>query len=228
MSVAPDEILRKTVLESSLESDEADHSRRVQFVARLTSMLGVIIFILLAVEGVTVPLVSQLFTWHVVVGVILIPVMSAKIIVTSYRFALYYARSSDFKRAGPPWMPLRVIGPLVIVTTVVMMASGVMLMVVGPASAHRALWFTLHRASFIAWFVLMAAHVLAYLRRASNVTFRDFRRLRSFSPSVSTDTWYRVMIVSVTVAMGIGLSLRFGQLIAPWIHAFHFRYVFHH
>jgi hypothetical protein len=220
MSIDADEVLKKTVLEADLESDHDSHSRRVNFVARLTSLLGIVLLFLLAVEGVSVPLVSQLFTWHVVVGVILIPVMTAKIAVTSYRFALYYVKTPDFKRAGPPWMPLRIIGPFVVMSTVIMMASGVMLMVVGPYSSQRSLWFTLHRASFILWFGLMAIHVLSYSLRAANVSWRDLRRIRSLSPTVSTDSWYRVMIVIVTIAVGVGLATRFGTEIHLWIQAF--------
>lgn len=214
------EIVSETVLSTELESDAPDNSRRVHFVARLTSLLGVTLFVLLAIEGVSIPFISQLFTWHVVVGILLIPIMAAKIIVTSYRFALYYARSADFKKAGPPWTPLRVIGPLLVITTVIMMVSGVMLMVVGPYGSARNLWFIIHRASFIAWFAFMALHVLAYLLRASNTSLADLRRLRSLAPSVSTDAWYRLMILTVTLGLGIGLASHFGPLITPWLQSF--------
>lgn len=41
--------------------------------ARLTAWTGAVLFLLLAVEGVTVLDVRGLITWHVVVGVVLIP-----------------------------------------------------------------------------------------------------------------------------------------------------------
>lgn len=218
------EILEETVFARELDSDAGEHSRRVQFVARLTSLLGVLLFALLAVEGVTIPFTGQLLTWHVVVGVVLIPVMGAKIIVTSYRFVLYYTKRLDFKKAGPPWMPLRIIGPLVIITTFTMMLSGVALMVVGPYGATRGLWFSVHRASFIAWFVFTAIHVLAYVLRASNVSAKDLRRLASTSDLVSRDSWYRFIIVVVVLAVGIGLGSRFGPLVHPWIIAIQQRF----
>jgi hypothetical protein len=221
------DIVINTVLTTELESDLPGNSRRVQFVARLTSLLGVALFVLLAVEGVSVPFTGQLLTWHVVVGIMLIPLMSAKIIVTSYRFVLYYSRRVDFKKAGPPWMPLRILGPLLIVATVVMMTSGVALVVVGPSATSEGLWFAIHRDSFIAWFIFMAVHVLAYVLRASSVSLRDLRRLRSTTAEVTQDTWYRVMIVVVVLGIGIGLSSRFGPMIHVWLMVLRARVLSH-
>ncbi len=210
----------ENVLATDIEGDKPDHSRRVRFVARLTSLLGVVLFFLLAVEGISVPFVGELLTWHVVIGVILIPVMTAKIVVTSYRFALYYARSLDFEKAGPPWMPLRVVGPLLVVSTVGLMVSGVALMIVGPHSSSVNLWILVHRAAFIAWFVFTAIHVASYLRRASTVSWKDFRNLSVGDSLMSADSWYRFIIVVVTVGIGIGLATKFGQLTAPWVAYF--------
>ncbi len=216
MSIDGRDIVVNTVLTTELESDLPGNSRRVQFVARLTSLLGVALFVLLAIEGISVPFTGQLLAWHVVVGIMLIPLMSAKIVVTSYRFVLYYTRRVDFKKAGPPWMPLRIIGPLLIASTVVMMSSGVALIVVGPSSSSEGLWFALHRDSFIAWFIFTAIHVLAYVLRASSVSLRDLRRLRATTTELTQDTWYRVMIVVVVLGIGIGLSSRFGPMIHVW------------
>lgn len=206
------------VLASELESDAPEQSRRVRFVAKLTSELGVVLLILLAVEGISVPATRQLFTWHIVVGVLIIPVLAAKIAVTSYRFLLYYSKTLDFQKAGPPWTPLRVAAPLIIVATIALMASGVMLLIQGPNLGNH-LWSTVHRASFIVWFALMAVHVLAYVRRASTTTYKDLIRLRSKDSKRTEDIWFRIIIVTVTVAVGVGLSTRFGTSIAQW-HAF--------
>ena len=96
------ENLLQNAISSELDGASPDNSRRVQFIAKLTSLLGIALFILLALEGISVPFVGELTTWHVVIGVILIPVMTAKIVVTLFRFTFYYARSLDFKKAGPP------------------------------------------------------------------------------------------------------------------------------
>lgn len=217
--ITPENVI-KNVLATEIEGDKSSQSRRVRFVARLTSLLGMLLFFLLALEGVSVPLVGELLTWHVVVGVILIPVMTAKIVVTSYRFALYYTKSLDFKKAGPPWMPLRVIGPLIVLSTVGLMVSGVVLMVIGPNSPSVNLWIFTHRATFIAWSVFMSAHVASYVRRAATVSWKDLKTLSVGDSLKSSDSWYRFIIVIVTLAIGIGLATKFGQLTAPWLAHF--------
>ncbi len=217
--ITPERVI-ENVLETDIEGDKPSNSRRVRFVARLTSLLGMVLFFLLALEGISVPFVGELLTWHVVIGVILIPVMTAKIVVTTYRFVLYYTRSLDFKKAGPPWMPLRIIGPLMVFTTVGLMVSGVVLMVIGPNSTSVNLWIFIHRAFFIAWFAFTALHVATYVRRAATVSWKDIHNLSVGDSLKSADSWYRFILVVVTLGIGIGLATKFGQLTAPWVAHF--------
>jgi hypothetical protein len=53
---------------------------------------------------------------------------------TGYRFARYYARSRPYRAKGPPLLPLRLLGPVLVVTTVLVFGSGVWLMVLGHRS----------------------------------------------------------------------------------------------
>jgi hypothetical protein len=57
---------------------------------------------------------------------------------------------------------LRLLAPLVVLLTIVVFASGVALIVVGPAGG---ILVGVHKASFILWFFVTAVHVLAHLRR---------------------------------------------------------------
>ncbi len=209
------------VLTPDLESDKKGSSARVRWVARLTSITGVTIFALLAIEGLSVPAISQLFTLHVVVGMILLPVMALKIAVTSYRFLLYYLGRSDFVQAGPPWMPLRLIAPLIILSTVVLMLSGVELMLVGPHGASFTLWKPLHQVAFVVWFILMVPHVLAYLMRAVRTSFGDLGRLQSRSYKTSTSSWTRTTLLWVALGVGVGLGLRITAYEPAWLNFFH-------
>ena len=106
--------------------------------ARLTAWIGAILFVLFAVEGVTVLDISGLITWHVVVGVLLVPPALVKTASTGWRMVRYYTGSRPYRQAGPPPMLLRVLGPLVVVATLAVLASGLVLIVIGPAASCRA------------------------------------------------------------------------------------------
>jgi hypothetical protein len=78
--------------------------------ARLTASLGLVLFVLLFLEGVTILRIRQLITWHVFVGLLLIPVVLAKIASTGYRFLRYYRGDAAYVAKGPPTFLLRVTG----------------------------------------------------------------------------------------------------------------------
>ncbi len=207
-------------LTEQLANDVRGPSFRVKYVARLTSLLGILLFLLLAVEGISIPIVSKLMTLHVLVGMILVPVMALKIAVTSYRFTQYYLKKQDFVNAGPPWMPLRLIAPLIIFTTVVMMASGIELALTGPKGLSFTLWKPLHEVSFVLWFILMVPHVFAYLLRATNTSYRELIRLKSKDTKASTSSWNRSTLVLIALGIGVGLGLRFVPYAHSWIAFF--------
>ena len=53
------------------------------------------------------------------------------------------------------------LAPLVVVTTVIVFASGIVLLFLGPRD--RGPWVSIHKVSFIAWLVFTALHVLGHL-----------------------------------------------------------------
>ena len=112
-------------MRASLSRDGVEGNRR------LTAMLGAVLLVLLAIEGGTIPFLSSLEVVHVAVGLILIPVVLVKLASTTYRFARYYTRDPDYMRAGPPILILRAVGPLVALTSAVLLGSGVALAVIG-------------------------------------------------------------------------------------------------
>lgn len=129
---------------------------------QLTATTGVILIALLAVLGVTILRVQQLISVHVFVGLLLLGPVALKMASTGYRFARYYARSDAYRRKGPPELLMRVIGPVVVLSTVVVFASGVVLLFQGPT--QRGQWVAIHKASFIVWLVFAGLHVLGHLQ----------------------------------------------------------------
>src|SRR5690348_8610243 len=75
--------------------------------ARLTGFVAALLFILLAVEGITVPQVRSLLTLHIFVGMVLVPLAIVKTISTGYRFVRYYTGDAAYVRKGAPPIILR-------------------------------------------------------------------------------------------------------------------------
>ncbi len=128
---------------------------------QLTAMTGVILIVLFAVLGVTIIRIGQLIWLHLFLGLLLLGPVLLKLASTGYRFLRYYARDAIYRAKGPPMPALRAMGPVVVLTTVVVFVSGIWLMFVGPR--NRATLLTVHKVSFIVWIVFMALHVLAHL-----------------------------------------------------------------
>ena len=137
--------------------------------ARLTAWVGVVLFVLLAVEGVTLIDVRGLITWHIVVGALLVPPAVLKTVTTGWRMVRYYVGTPSYQVAGPPPLPLRLLGPLVVLSTLGLLATGIAVGVLGPDSGRGRLWGTpisplfLHQATFAVWIVVMTLHVLGRL-----------------------------------------------------------------
>ena len=128
---------------------------------QLTTITGAILILLLAVIGFTIPQLRQFISVHLFVGMLLIGPVLLKMASTGYRFIRYYTGDAEYRRKGPPELILRLIGPLVVLSTVAVFVTGVALLIVGPS--HRDPWLLLHKVSFIAWLVFMSLHILGHL-----------------------------------------------------------------
>ena len=93
--------------------------------ARLTSAVGVVLLVLLAGEGYTILDVHGLISLHIFLGILLVGPVLLKIASTTYRFARYYLGSAEYVRKGPPHIILRVIGPLVTVSSLAVLGTGI-------------------------------------------------------------------------------------------------------
>ena len=141
---------------------------------RLTALAGAILLVLILVELVSAANLHALLPIHIFVGVLLAGPLVVKLGSTGYRFLRYYTRSPAYVRSGPPRVPLRVLGPLLIVATLVVVGSGIGLVVTGPARAG--LFKPVHSVSVVVWLSLIAIHVVAYLWRTLRWIADDWRK----------------------------------------------------
>src|SRR6478735_8033495 len=89
----------------------------------LTSFNGLVLAVLLAAEGVTILWMGDLRTEHMFIGLVLIGPVVLKLASTGYRFARYYTHASPYVAQGPPVLPLRVLAPVLVITTLLVFAS---------------------------------------------------------------------------------------------------------
>ena len=176
----------------------------------LTSAAALVLTLLLAAEGVTILDLGGLRTPHMVVGMLLIPPVLVKLGSTGYRFARYYAGARAYREKGPPPLPLRLLAPVLVVATVVVLATGVGLLIVG----HRSgLLLDLHKVSFIVWGVVFAVHFLAHVPRMARSLRRDWTAAaRRAVPGAGR----RLAIVLGAVAVGVVLALLVSGSIQGW------------
>ncbi len=142
---------------------------------RLTVLAGIVLFVLLASLGVTILRIGSLIWEHLFIGLLLLGPVALKLGSTGYRFVRYYTHDSVYRRKGPPSPYLRLLAPLVVLSTVVVFASGVALLLLGPSS--RSMLSLVHKASFFVWLAATAVHVLGHLPEVAQ-TLNGGRELR--------------------------------------------------
>jgi hypothetical protein len=179
---------------------------------RLTSMAGAILIILLAVLGITILRIGPLIWLHLFLGLVLLGPLAVKMASTGYRFVRYYAGDPGYLAKGPPALVMRMSAPMLVGSTVVVFASGVLLLIAGPSSRDE--FLTLHKVSFIAWLAFTALHVLGHLPGflGSLGSARADGELTGKAPGAA-GRW--ITLVGALVA-GLVLAIALIPEFAPW------------
>ncbi len=184
--------------------------------ARLTAWTGIALFVLFVIEVVTTLEVRAMLTWHVVVGILLIPPALLKTASTGWRILRYYTGNPEYRRAGPPPMGLRILGPLVVLTTLLLLVSGLLLILVGAQHSRQQLFslfgqrldlLTLHQASFVLAGVALGLHVLARTVPALTLTFGWAPGRRREHDSVPGERSRLAVVVASLAAGGVAAAL---------------------
>ena len=184
--------------------------------ARLTASNAALLLVLLAAEGATVLRVRQLISPHVFLGMVLIPPVLVKLGSTGYRFARYYLGAPAYRRKGPPPVLLRLLGPVVVILTVVLLASGVGLLLVSPS--WLPLLLKVHKASFVLWFLAMTVHVLGHLAEVARLAPGDWlRRTRRDVRGAGRRQW----LIAASLVAGALLGLAMLSRVGPWLATAH-------
>lgn len=183
--------------------------------ARLTAGAAVILLVLLAAEGATIPFIGSLVGPHIFIGMLLLAPVALKLASTGWRFGRYYLGSAAYQLKGPPPLFMRLLAPGVVLATLALFATGVALAIEGPGSGSLKFW---HKASFILWFGLMTLHVLGHLLELPSLASADWRRAGGREARLS-GAGLRFMLLGGSLAAGLLLALATLSLIDPWTSA---------
>jgi hypothetical protein len=166
---------------------------------RLTSITATPLLVLLFIEGVTILLgVNQNISLHVFVGMLLIPPIALKLASVSYKFVRYYTGDAAYRAAGAPHPVLRALGPLVVLSTIALFASGVALIAFGRNTPGAMM---VHKLSFFVWVGGMSIHVLGHARDLRDALVRELARRSDLRGRA-----YRAALVGLSLAIGVGVA----------------------
>jgi hypothetical protein len=179
---------------------------------RLTALTGAVLLVLLAALGVTILRIHPLLWEHLFLGLLLLGPVALKVGSTGYRFVRYYTRDPAYRRKGPPPPYLRALGPLVVVSTFAVFATGVALLLLGPSS--RATWLLAHKVSFIVWLAATGVHVLAHLPALARALGSDARELSTARAGRAG----RTLALAGALVAGLVLAVLLVPEFGPWLH----------
>jgi len=179
---------------------------------RLTALSSALLLILFLVELATTARLGALISVHVFAGVLLVGPLAVKVASTGYRAVRYYAGSPEYVRLGPPRLPLRVLAPILLGATAVLLSSGLALVLVGPTAPKSLV--AVHVLSFVVWMPTFAVHAVAYVWRVPRIVAADWQARDVTPPS---GQWLRLGANLVAIALaGIGAMVLLPDA-ASWI-----------
>ncbi len=178
---------------------------------RLTAMAGAALLVVFVVELATMSNLGTLLSVHVFVGVLMAGPLAVKLGSTGWRFVRYYTGNPAFVRHGPPPLPLRLLAPLVVASTLAVVGSGIALVVTGPASPGP--FVALHVISFLVWMPAIAIHVIGHFLEVPRLIARDWRR---DAPDPAPGRRLRPGVTLGMLAAGAIAALILSPVAAPW------------
>jgi len=198
--------MRRRLLRGGIEGNE-----------RLTGTTALVLLLLLAAEGATIPFIHRQLTLHVFLGLVLVPPVLLKLTSTGWRFARYYFGDPDYRRRGAPQALVRfLVAPLTVMSTAALFGTGVLLVLDRP---QRGFVLGLHKASFVVWFGAMTVHVLIHVLKVPALVRADVT-----SPSAGARV--RRFAVAGAVVAGVVIAIAALPAAHDWAHwaALHHRH----
>jgi hypothetical protein len=106
-------------------------------------------------------------------------------------------------------------GPIVVISTVIVFASGVALLFAGPSSRNTLL--PIHKVTFFVWLAFMAMHILAHLPEILPALRADYGGRPDLGVEVNGRSG-RMLALAGALAAGLVLAGLVLPEFAPWVH----------
>lgn len=182
----------------------------------LTAITAVVLLALLAALGVTIIRIGALLNEHMFIGMLLLGPVVLKMGSTGYRFTRYYTHNPPYVKKGPPELPLRLLAPLVVLSTVAVFATGVVLLLGGQSLRNP--WGEIHKLCFFAWVAFMALHVLGHLPGLPASLRASSRARRSERPwdDQGAGRGARAITLASSLVLGTALAIAVIPLFSAW------------
>jgi hypothetical protein len=194
---------------SSIDRERGTPLSGVTANERLTSLTGALLILLLGLMGITILSVRELLPQHLLLGFLLIPPLALKMASTGYRFVRYYMGDPKYRQAGPPRLLLRLLGPLVVLSSVAVFVTGLELWYFG--LRFGSVWVEAHKLSFMIWLPLTGIHVLGHLEKTGQAAAAEL------SSSSTTQAMTRRSLVVGSLIAGVVLAAASLTYASPFI-----------
>lgn len=174
--------------------------------ARLTALAGLVLLLLFAAQiGTDVLGVADVLTAHVIIGLMLTPPVLVKMGSTGWRIVRYYRGDRAYVGRGAPPAFLRILGPILILLTTVLIGSGSLAYLTHGSLYDLAL--KVHKVVFYPWLLAVVAHVVPHFVHAVSWAFADLvGRGRGSVPGSGARRTAVIVALLLGGAVGVVLS----------------------
>jgi hypothetical protein len=178
--------------------------------AVLTAWTGLILLVLGVAELLTLFDVRGLISWHIAIGGLLVPPALLKTGSTGWRLVRYYLGHRPYVEAGPPVLLLRLLGPLVVASTLALLGSGTLLILLGAQRSraelftlvgYRVGWITLHQSAFAVWAGATGLQLLSRIVPALRLTLLAPRTRRVPGGRLRSSALAVVVVLACALAL---------------------------
>jgi hypothetical protein len=189
--------------------------------ALLTAGTALVLLVGSVSELLTLFNVNGLISWHVAIGALLVPPALVKTASTGWRMVSYYTGKQPYVEAGPPPMLLRLLGPLVVVSTLGLLGSGVLLVLLGPHRAHGSVldvlgfridWVTVHQGCFAVWAAATGLHLLGRVVPALRITMAS-----GGASGAVPGSWARRLLFAAMAVSAVALAVVLVHADGSWV-----------
>jgi len=123
-----------------------------------------------------------------------------------------FTGAPTYREKGPPHPLLRVLGPLVVVSSVALLGTGIALILVGPEGSDGLL--VVHQTCFWVWVAMLAVHLVGHLWETVVTSWTEVRS--SLHGRAARQRRWRYLAIALALVLGVGAAAALLPTAAPW------------